>query len=557
MKDHPSPMNAAPNFLVMMADDLGFSDLGCYGSEIATPHLDGLARRGLRMDSFYCAPFCSPTRSMLHTGFDSHLVGFGALKEVVDPRQLGKPGYEMYLNDHAPTVAERLKRAGYATWLAGKWHLGRAPDQWPNARGFDRSFGLVDGSASHFGDTATWSDDPSGMPEALFQEDGRPVKFRDRGRYSSEAYTDWLIERLQQHGGQQPFFAMLNFTAPHFPLHAPDEFIAPYLETYQGGYEPIRQARFERQKALGFFKDVDAPASASAHWPAWESLSPKVRALEARNMAVYAGMVSCMDHHIGRLLAALEASGQADNTVVIFLSDNGAEGNSVLDTARTRDWVRLQMDNRLENRGRPTSFIEQGPGWAQVSNTPLRLYKSFTYEGGIRVPMIVQAPDLGPRGALLSAYAHVTDLLPTLLDYAGVAGDAHGWHKPVDPLPGRSMRACWRGEATTVRSDAMNTGWEMQGRHALRCGRWKVVRCNAPWGGPGWELYDLQEDPGETTDLASRRPGQVEAMLRDWRAYIIDHGVVMADDLAEQMTYSNACRYYEDLALDAREARQA
>lgn len=545
-----SVAGAMPNFLIIMADDLGFSDLGCFGSEIATPHLDRLAMRGVRMSSFYCAPFCSPSRAMLHTGLDAHLVGFGALKEVIDPRQVGKPGYEMHLNDRAPTVAERLKQAGYATWLSGKWHLGRQPEHWPGRRGFDQSFGLIDGSASHFDDTATWSEDPNGDPKALFQENGRQIRFADQGRYSSEAYADWLIARIRARRIGQPFFAMLNFTAPHFPLHAPDEFIAPYLDTYRVGYGAVQAARWRRQRALGFFDGVAAPALPSALWPQWESLPPALRELEARNMAVYAGMVSCMDHHIGRVMHELERAGLINDTVVVFLSDNGAEGNSVLDTARTRDWVRNKMDNRLDNRGRPGSFIEQGPGWAQVSNTPLRLYKSFTYEGGIRVPLIAAMPGQAAPGSIVHAYAHVTDLLPTVLDLAGV-DTAHPWPRQVPRLPGRSMQACWSGGQAAVHGSQDVVGWEIQGRNALRAGRWKIVHCNRPWGSRGWELYDVQSDPGERVDLAAQFPHVVEDMLRSWQAYVADHGVVVADDMAEAMVYSNACRYYEDLAIDA------
>ncbi|MGD9943465.1 MAG: arylsulfatase [Burkholderiaceae bacterium] len=545
----PAAMST-PNFLFIMADDLGFSDLGCFGSEIATPHLDRLAQRGVRMSSFYCAPFCSPSRAMLHTGLDAHLVGFGALKEVIDPRQAGKPGYEMYLNDRAPTLAERLRRAGYVSWLSGKWHLGRQPAHWPGERGFDESFGLVDGSASHFDDTATWSDDPDGDPKALFQQNGRPIRFRDHGSYSSEAYADWLIARLRSHRGDRPFFAMLNFTAPHFPLHAPDAFIAPYLDTYRAGYGAIQSERWQRQQAMGFFDGVPKPAQRSALWPQWDALPAPLRELEARNMAVYAGMVSCMDHHIGRVVEALEQTGRIGDTVIVFLSDNGAEGNSVLDTARTRDWVRRRMDNRLDNRGRPGSFIEQGPGWAQVSNTPLRLYKSFTYEGGIRVPLIAAVPGETAAGRILSACAHVTDLLPTVLDLAGVE-TTHPWPREVPPLPGRSMRACWAGRQEAVHSAEDALGCEMQGRNALRLGGWKIVHCNRPWGTEGWELYDVERDPGEQVDLAARHPDIVESLLRHWHRYVLAHGVVTADDLSSSMVYSNARRYYEDLAFDA------
>lgn len=542
---------ARPNFLIIMADDLGYSDLGCYGSEIATPNLDALAARGLRMSSFYCAPFCSPSRAMLLTGLDAHLVGFGGLKEVMDPRQAGKPGYEMYLNDRAPTLAERLRDVGYRTYLSGKWHLGRETEHCPPARGFDRSFGLIDGSSSHFDQTATGSNDPAIMPKAAYREDGRLIELPETGFYSSQAYAEKLIDYLAQDEGRaEPFFAMLAFTAPHFPLHAPDEYIAKYEGRYDEGYGAIRRKRQARQVELGLVNQDARAFAGHPRWPAWESLSPELRALEARNMAVFAAMVECMDFHIGRVIETLQRSGDLENTVVIFLSDNGPEGNSVLDTLRTREWIQAKMDNRLENRGRPGSFIEQGPGWAQVSSTPHRMYKSFTYEGGIKVPCIVSSPGMARPGRIVDAFAHVTDIAPTLLKMAGVSSQVSYRGKPVPSLQGRSLAACWAGQAEIVHPLDHVTGWEMQGRYALRAGNWKLVHCNQPWGTHNWELYDLSCDPGETRDLAEERVDVVSQLLRDWDAYVITNHVICADDMADNMLYSNACRYYEDLAKD-------
>lgn len=546
-----------PNFLIVMADDLGYSDLGCYGGEIATPHLDALARRGIRMTNFYCAPFCSPSRAMLMTGLDAHLVGFGALAEVIDERQVGKPGYEMYLNDRAPTLAERLRDAGYRTYLSGKWHLGRKAEHSPFARGFERSYGLIDGSSSHFDQTATGSADPSLMPLATYREDGAEIELPANGFYSSQAYADKLIEYLRQDAGRaEPFFAMLTFTAPHFPLHAPDEYIAKYDGRYAAGYDAIRRERLARQAELGIVGEHAEAYPGHARWPSWDSLPEGLRALEARNMAVYAGMVECMDFHLGRVIDALKQSGDLDDTVIIFLSDNGPEGNSVLDTLRTREWIQARMDNRLPNRGRPGSFIEQGPGWAQVSSTPCRMYKSFTYEGGIKVPCIVSHPGFGELGRCVGAYAHVTDIVPTLLQMAGVPQETSYRGKPVPALMGRSMLSCWTGSAKTVHPLDHVAGWEMQGRYALRAGNWKLVHSNRPWGTGSWELYDLENDPGEIHDLAESQVDVVSRLLREWDAYVVTNNVICADDMAERLLYSNACRYYEDLANDLEPVRE-
>jgi len=539
----------SPNFLIIMADDLGYSDLGCYGGEIATPRLDALARAGLRMSSFYCAPFCSPSRAMLHTGLDAHLVGFGALKEVIDPRQVGKPGYEMYLNDRAPTLAERLRQAGYRSYLSGKWHLGRDVRHGPQARGFERSFGLVDGSASHFDETATCADDPHARPQACFREDGRDVHLPD-GFYSSQAYADKLIEYLEADDGSQPFFATLAFTAPHFPLHAPDEYLARYAGRYSKGYDALRTERLAGLVAQGLLEPDAKPFPGCANWPRWEDLPAGLQALEAKNMEAYAAMVECMDFHIGRVVDTLKRLSRLESTFIVFLSDNGPEGNSVLDTMRTRDWVRQQMDNRLENRGKKRSFIEQGPGWALVSSTPNRMYKSFTYEGGIRVPFIVAGPGIHGAGRVVHSYAHVTDVVPTLLDLAGVPASMPWGNASAPELKGRSMAACWQSGAETIHPVDHVAGWEMQGRGALRAGNWKLVRSNRPWGTGSWELFDLKSDPGETQDLAEARPDIVSMLLRDWDAYVVANQVVDAADMADAMSYSNMCRYYEDLALD-------
>ena len=547
-----------PNFLIIMADDLGYSDLGCFGGEIASPHLDGLAARGLRMRNFYCAPFCSPSRAMLLTGLDAHLVGFGALREVMDPRQAGKPGYEMHLNDVAPTLSERLRAVGYRTYLSGKWHLGRDVQHGPQARGFDRSYGLIDGSSSHFDQTATGAADPDTMPQATYREDGEAIQLPASGFYSSEAYADKLIAYLRQDAGRDsPFLALLAFTAPHFPLHAPDAYIARYARRYEAGYDAIRRARHARQIELGL-APADAPAwPGHPRWPAWETLPTEIRQLEARNMAVYAAMVECMDFHIGRVLDALRALGQLDDTVILFLSDNGAEGNSVLDTLRTREWVRAKMDNRLDNRGRPGSFIEQGPGWAQVSSTPYRMYKSFTYEGGIRVPCIVAGPGIAGGHRIADGFAHITDVLPTLLDLAGAPLEFSHQGKPAALAQGRSMAACWQGTSAVIHPTDHVTGWEMQGRYALRAGHWKLTHSNRPWGTGAWELHDLAADPGETRDLAATHPDIVSSLLRDWDAYVVTHNVIQAEDMADALAYSNACRYYEDLRHDLPPAGQA
>ena len=256
------------------------------------------------------------------------------------------------------------------------------------------------------------------------------------------------------------------------------------------------------------------------------------------------------------MITALEQDGVLDNTVIMFLSDNGPEGNSVLDTLRTREWIRAKMDNRLENRGKQNSFIEQGPGWAQVSSTPCRMYKSFTYDGGIKVPCIISHPGVGAPGGISHAYAHVTDIVPTVLQMAGASSETTYLGKSVPRLMGRSMMSYWKGEADAVHPVEHVAGWEMQGRYALRAGSWKLVRSNQPWGTGGWELYDVVNDPGEVRDLAQLHVDVVSRLLREWDAYVVANNVICGDDMADKLLYSNACRYYEDLAQDVESVQE-
>jgi len=550
-----------PNFLLIVADDLGYSDLGAFGGEIATPNLDRLARTGATMTQFYASPFCSPTRAMLMSGTDNHQAGFGDMAELITEQQRGKPGYEGYLNERVLALPQVLKAAGYRTVMAGKWHLGNAEQHSPAARGFDRSFAMTMGGASHFGDQlGIVAVDPDKPPKAMYRENGKAVDLPRQGFYSSEAFASRLIQYLDETrgDGSQPFFAYLAFTAPHWPLHAPDEDIRKYDGRYDAGYEALRRSRFERMKALGLVPKDSPLYRGHPHWPAWEKLTPEQRRAESRRMAVYAAMVENMDRQIGRVIAHLERQGELERTVVIFMSDNGADGNSVYDVARTREWIHKDMDNSIENTGRPGSFIEYGPGWAQVGMTPMQLYKSFMYEGGISVPAIIWGPAAGIGVQRRTQVAHVMDIAPTLYELAGTRhpGDRHQ-ERQVLPVKGKSLAAYLRGQAASVYGPDDVIGWELGGRKALRKGDWKIVQANAPWGKGRWELYNIAQDRTESRDLAAQRPDKLRELEREWTRYAADNGVIEFDGLADRPGYSNAGLYYKDLALEARQPARA
>ena len=548
----PASKAAKPNIVLIMADDLGYTDLGSYGSEIATPNLDKLADTGVKLTQFYASPFCSPTRAMLMSGSDNHLAGFGDMSELMLPEQRGKPGYEGYLNERVVPMPQVLKDAGYRTLMTGKWHLG-VPEQYsPASRGFDQSYVLVQGGSSHWDDQAgIVAADPAKPPKAIYRENGKSVDV-PKGFFSSDFFTTRMIEYIDAgKDSGKPFFAYLAFTAPHWPVHAHDADIAKYADRYKDGYDKLRKERLERMKKLGLVPANTPVFEGHPLWPKWDSLSAAEKASEAKRMAVYSAMVDNMDQNIGRLMDHLKKTGQLDNTFIFFLSDNGADGNSVYDVARTREWIHKDMDNSTAHIGKSGSYAEYGPGWAQVGSTPFRMFKSFMYEGGIAVPAIAWGPGV-KKGAVKTAFAHVTDIAPTLYEIAGTKHPGTEYQgKPVLPLRGKSMVSYLGGKTSTVRGPNDTVGWELGGRKALRKGDWKIVYANKPWGTDEWELFNLAEDRTESRNLAASNPQKLGEMLVAWNDYVRETGTLEIPGLAYRPGYSNGAKYYEDLKYEA------
>ena len=522
-----------PNILVIVADDLGFSDIGAFGGEIETPHLDALAREGVRLTDFHAGATCSPTRSMLLSGVDHHVAGIGSMAELTVDEQKGKPGYEGYLNDRVVAFPVLLQQAGYRTYMAGKWHLGLSEERSPKARGFDRSFALLRGADDHYAQPWNTQIDPA---QPLYREDGQLAKV-PADFYSSNFYADKLVSYLKEGQSQKrPFFAYLTFTAPHWPLQAPDEVIARYAERYKAGYEPIRQARIERQKALGLLPKGFQPAKALSLFPAWQNLTPQQQAQEAKRMAVYAAMVDLMDRNIGKVIAQLKASGEYDNTVILFMSDNGAEGNNVAERGGT-----TPRDNRLANIGRASSFVPYGPNWAQVSALPFNLFKGYSYEGGTTVPAIVRWPGAAKPGKVLSTPGHVTDVAPTLLQLAGVRYPEQVDGHSVAALQGRSLVSVLEGREAAGRFEQ---GWELFGQKAYRQGDWKIVYSVPPFGPGDWQLFNLRTDRAEQIDLATQHPEKLSELKAAYAAYSHRNGVVEVPQLAERIGQRYSSRAY-------------
>ncbi|KAM5430573.1 putative arylsulfatase (type I) [Microsporum canis] len=540
-----------PNFLVIVADDLGFSDTGCFGGEISTPNIDSIAAGGLRFTDFHSAAACSPTRSMLLTGTDNHIAGIGTMFEKLREFQRGKPGYEGYLNDRVAALPELLRDAGYHTMMSGKWHLGLEPGRWPCTRGFDRSYSLLPGAANHYGWEPQLQAKGEDLPRIIRQnrvfyvEDDRPIEPRDLGAdfYSTTAFTDKLLDYMDDRqkdpkSKEQPFFAYLAYSAPHWPLQASRDDIASYKGRYDDGPEALRQRRLQSLEKLGMIPPGTVPHdvlkfSNRTMSKFWCDLSEEERRYSSRCMEVYAAMVQAMDRQIGRVLDRLRETRELDNTFVLFMSDNGAEG-SLLEAIpiieeNVFEHIARYYDNSLDNLGRHNSYAWYGPHWASAATAPARLYKMFTSEGGIRVPFIVNYPPLTANraGAIDPSFCTVMDIAPTVLELAGVAHPAPTYRgRPIMPIRGASWVPYLSGAQPRVHAEDHVTGWELFGRQAVRKGDWKALMIPEPHGPGDWQLYKLSEDPGETRDLKELYPEKLKELLEAWDQYVMEVGIV-------------------------------
>ncbi|HBO14055.1 MAG TPA: arylsulfatase [Halieaceae bacterium] len=501
----------APNLVLVVVDDAGLMDFSAYGGEIATPTIDALARRGTRFTGYRTSPLCAPSRAMLLTGLDSHRTGIATIPEVLPPEQADAPGYGMRLAAGVTTVAERLRDAGYRTLMTGKWHLGHGEGDLPVDHGFDRSF-VLDASGAD-----NWSQAPY-MPyydSAPWFEDAEPATLPE-DFYSSRFIVDRMVEYLDDTPPDKPFFAYLAFQAIHIPVQAPAAFIDPYRSRYAEGWAALREERAKRARASGLFPPSAPLAPLPPAAPSWDALAPEERALWAARMAANAGMMTAMDHELGRFLAALTRRGLADNTVFVIVSDNGPAPSRADDDWRMRLWLAAR-GYRLDaaNIGGPGSYAFIGPGWAAAAASPLDRYKFTAAEGGVRVPLIIAGVG---RPQLSDAFTVAPDIAPTLLELAGRSD-------PQDGLDGRSLVPLLHGEADSVYGPDEAVGLEVAGNAALYRGQYKLVRNLPPWGEGRWRLFDLQADPGETRDLAAARPALRDELAAAYDRYAARVGV--------------------------------
>jgi arylsulfatase len=519
-KKESTTIDQRPNILLIVADDMGYSDIGPYGGEIHTPTLDMLAEQGVLLSNFHVLPTCSPTRSVLLSGTDNHIAGLGSMAEITTPKQKGKPGYEGFLNNTVAHLPQILKNAGYHTYMSGKWHLGHVMNHRPINKGFEETFALLPGGGSHWADRLPLSP-PQTMVYARNGEviDNLPVDF-----YSTKNYTNYLLEWLERDkNDQQPFFAYLSYTAPHDPLHAPKTYIDKYKGKYDNGFNVLRTERFESLKALGII-----PKTANIFpWsgPVWGDLTAEEKKESSRDMEVYAAMIEYMDEQISRILSWLKENNKMDNTFIIFFSDNGANG--AMNTAypgQTEEFIN-SFDNSLENKGLPGSYTEMGPAWATASMAPHRLFKSFTTEGGIISPCIVKLPStISSELKMNKAFTHVSDIMPTFLELAEASHPSNK-NSAVPQMMGKSLLPLLRGKKEEIHFND-GIGYELHGMRAYIKNEWKIVNLPKPFGKGDWELFNLEEDPAESNDLSKQYPEKRDELISAWEEYSKNVGII-------------------------------
>ncbi len=522
----PEEAGTRTNFLLVVADDMGYTDVGAFGSEIETPNLDAIAARGIRLTDFHVSVSCSPTRSMLMSGIDNHQAGLGNMAELLTEAQRGQPGYEGHLNDRIVSLAEILQANGYRTYMAGKWHLGHGEGHRPRDRGFDRSLSMLYGGASHWNDMAGLI---QSQTPAVYTHDGEELESLPADFYSSRSYADFLIESIRRERDQgRPFLAYLAFTAPHDPLHVPEPWLSKYRGRYDDGYEALKRRRATAAAEVGAVPGAVPLAPMLERTVAWESRTAEERAYQARMMEVYAGMVDNLDYHVGRVINFLRDIGQFENTVIIFFSDNGANPWRSEDYPGNGDGVFLsRFDQSLDNIGHPNSAVAYGVGWAQAGAGPFRYFKMTVGEGGIRSPFIAAGPGI-QSGRSSDAFVTVLDVMPTLLEMADIEHPDRYEGREVLPMVGRSMVGLLSGHAEEVHSDDSYAAGEMLGGRYVRQGDYKAVFVASPHGPASWQLFDLAADPGETRDLAAQDPERLAAMREAYERYAEEVGVVPA-----------------------------
>ncbi|SIS95936.1 arylsulfatase [Paracoccus saliphilus] len=532
-----------PNIVLILNDDMGYSDIGCYGGEVETPNLDRLAQNGLRYSQFYNTARCSPSRASLMTGLHPHQTGIGVLTYSIGPE-----GYVGNLVDECITIPELLKSRGYRTYMSGKWHvaadLEKPNGAWPTERGFDEFYGTVIGAGSFYHpNTLT-----RGLENVEHEAVGNPEFFY------TDAISDQAADYVRGHKAahaDQPFFMYVAYTAPHWPLHAHDEDIARYKGRFDAGWDRLREERLDRLVRAGLIDASWQLTDRDPSQPPFEEAGNKEWL--CRLMEVYAAQIDRMDQGIGRILEALEQNGQMDNTIIVFLSDNGGCAEDIPEDVDPRQLVEdLKIAQYRTRDGRPVTigndpsimpggedtYQSYGIPWANLSNSPFRLYKHFTHEGGIATPLIVHWPEEVEAGGIRHVPGQLPDIMATILDITGAEYPAARDGHAIPPCEGVSLRPSFRQDVT--REEPLF--WEHEGNAAMRDGKWKLVR---RYPGP-WELYDMEADRTEMHDMAGQHPDRVERMAAGWQEWADRCGVIPREKILEIMKAQGVEAFWEE-----------
>ncbi len=483
-----------PNILLIVADDLGYADLGAYGGDIRTPNIDQLAAGGLLLPQFHTAPSCGPSRAMLLTGNNNHVAGT-ARQNTTGVAGWPVRGYENHFSDRVVPFPRLLQEAGYHTYTVGKWHLGMAAEHSPRAAGFSRAFNMLKGAGTQF--------DAKGymVGGSKYRLDDDLVEY-PVGRYTTDLYTDQLIEFIESNKDDgKPFFAYAAYTSPHWPLQVPDEYLHIYAGFYDDGYDALRKRRFDSLQEAGIVPLSSELPPRNDAVTRWEELSKEQQRFESRKMELYAAMVDNLDDHVGRLIAYLQESGLYDNTLIVFMSDNGAAGEDFyngIGYAGYAEYLQENFDNTYDKMGTADSFISYGPQWAEASSAPFQRFKTYSREGGIVAPLIIAGPGVAARGMIDATYLTVMDLAPTFLEIAGANYPADG---TVQPMLGESINQFLAGKSARVHDDDYISTQYHAGHAFLRQGHWKITTLEPPFDESGFELFNLLDDPAESKIL--------------------------------------------------------
>ena len=508
-----------PNVVLILADDLGYTDISPFGSEINTPNIARLAAEGLSFTNYHTAANCAPARAMLLTGVDSHRNGVPNIPESIPPEQMAYDHYQGVLSDEVVTLASLLQADGYHTYMTGKWHLGHTPSLLPSARGFDRTIAMADTGADNWEqrtylpiyDQANWYAD--GAPHTL------PDDF-----YSSEYFIDKTIEFIASNeSSDRPFFAYIPFQAVHIPVQAPREYSDKYAGVYDEGWTVLREKRRQAAIAAGVIP-AGSEVAVTPGTRDWNAMTDEQKRYDARRMEVYAGMVDAMDAHIGRLMSYLESINEYDNTIFIFTSDNGAASAGLVDSngnSPLNAWFeQVGYNTDYETLGERGSWVAIGPSNATIANSPLIYYKFHANEGGLRVPLVMSGPGISLRGELTDEFTFVTDLAPTILDLVGIDNHQGSWNgETVEPIVGSSLAVHLAGDSDQIHSPSEPIGYELGGSSVLFKGDYKIVINRFERNETEWSLYNIKTDPGEVHDLKDAEPQLFEEMLADYEVW--------------------------------------